>query len=153
MLMVPFVVSVTVIEFSAEVVTVIVVEPEIELFFVEVAVMVAVPALTAVASPFESIVAMVWSEEAHVASTFELLPSSFTPLAVNCCVPPTAIVGVAGVTLIDCSTGPVKKPRQEVSTRMMATATINDALRVFKGIRSFRRRTQRGLLAGNLFYC
>ncbi len=85
--MLPLVLSVTVMEFRAEFVTVTVVVPVMEELLVAVAVMVAVPALIAFARPLASIVAMVVSEEVQVTFTLELvLPSSFVPVAVNCCV-------------------------------------------------------------------
>jgi hypothetical protein len=110
LLIVPPVVSVMLIEVKAEVVTVIVVVPEIDGVFVEVAVIVAVPALTAVASPLPLMVAIVSSDEVQVASAVLVLPSSLTPCAVNCCVLPTAMVGLLGLIVIEVSVGPVKKP-------------------------------------------
>ena len=36
-----------------------------------------------------------------------MLPSEYVPVAVNCCVPPTTIVGFAGVIAIELSVGTV----------------------------------------------
>jgi hypothetical protein len=65
--------------------------------------MVVVPRPTAVASPAVLIVATVAAEELHVAVLvrFCVLASVYVPVAVNCCVLPLAIEGVAGVTAID----------------------------------------------------
>lgn len=132
LLMVPLVVSVTVMDLRAEVVTVMVVDPEIDGVLMEVAVMVALPALTAVARPPALMVAMVASEDDQVALTLAVLPSSLTPLAVNCCVLPTAMVGVLGVTVIEVSTGPVKKPRHEGSSAMtVVSPAVKTTLRMY----------------------
>jgi hypothetical protein len=68
-----------------------------------VALIVEVPAFTAVARPAALIVATVVVPDAHVTlpvrSCVEL--SLNVPVAVNCCVPATMMVGVAGVTAID----------------------------------------------------
>jgi hypothetical protein len=65
------------------------------------AVMVELPALTAVASPAEFIVAVGLLEELHVAVpvTSLLDPSLKVPVALNCCVAPVEMEAVAGVTL------------------------------------------------------
>src|SRR5512142_438018 len=89
-------------EVNREVVTVIEVVPVSE---ADCAVMVVLPAATAVARPLALTVATLVEEDAHVAVTFVVLPSSFTPTAVNCCVSPMAIVGLEGDTLIDVSFG------------------------------------------------
>src|SRR5580698_2957029 len=72
-----------------------------------VALMVVVPAATPEANPLELIVAIVCTDEVHVAVLvrFCVLPSLYFPVAVNCCVAPFAIDGDAGVTAIDCSVG------------------------------------------------
>jgi hypothetical protein len=73
----------------------------------ELAVMVELPAVTAVATPPELIVAVAVLEELHVAvevSTF-VDPSLYVPVAVNCCVAPTVIDDVAGVTAIEDNVG------------------------------------------------
>ena len=52
-----------------------------------VAVIIAWPALTAVASPFESTVATISSELAHVnATSGTAIPSAVAAMASNCCV-------------------------------------------------------------------
>ena len=70
-----------------------------------VARIVEVPAVTPVASPAVVIVAKAVFVELHVTwlVIFCVLPSLYVPVAVNCCVAPTVIVGFAGVTAMDCS--------------------------------------------------
>lgn len=68
-----------------------------------VAVILVVPTATPVAKPVELIVAVAGVALTHV--TWELTsavePSEYVPMAVNCCVEPTArFAGVAGVTVI-----------------------------------------------------
>jgi hypothetical protein len=74
-----------------------------------VALIVEVPAFTAVARPAALIVATAVVPDAHVAvlvrSCVEL--SLNVPIAVNCCVLPSKMEGFAGVTAIDDSTGAV----------------------------------------------
>jgi len=84
-------------------VTVSTVEPDIPL--PEVAVMVVVPAATAVAFPLEAIVATVGAEELHVtdAVIFSLELSGKVPVAVNSSFVPTEMLEFAGVTVIDTS--------------------------------------------------
>jgi hypothetical protein len=67
------------------------------------------PAATPLASPVALIVATPGAEEPHVTVLvrFWVLPSLYVPLAVNCCVVAGAMVGFAGVTAIDTSTGAV----------------------------------------------
>src|SRR5580658_5307524 len=64
---------------------------------------VLVPAATPVANPPLVIVAVTVLDEVHVASEvrFCVLPLLYVPVAVNCCVPPTAIEAVAGVTAME----------------------------------------------------
>jgi hypothetical protein len=71
--------------------------------------MVVDPRATAVASPAVLIVATLAAEELHVAVLvrFCVLASVYVPVAVNCCVLPLAIEGVAGVTAIDTSVAAV----------------------------------------------
>jgi hypothetical protein len=71
--------------------------------------MVVVPRPTAVASPAVLIVATVAAEELHVAVLvrFCVLASVYVPVAVNCCVLPLVIEGLAGVTAIDTSVAAV----------------------------------------------
>jgi hypothetical protein len=98
------------IDTSAAAVTVRTVEPLIE---PEVAVIVAVPCPTLVASPGVTpvvlIVAVVGVSELHctVLVRFCVLPSVYVPVATNCCVVPSAIDGVPGVTTIDTSAAAV----------------------------------------------
>jgi len=84
------------------------VEPVVE---PEVAVMVVEPAAIPVASPLLPavllIVATPVADELQVTDVvrFCVLPSLNVPVAVNCCVPETTIVGFAGVTASDESVG------------------------------------------------
>jgi hypothetical protein len=80
--------------------------------FPDVAVIVVGPAATAVASPEALIVALVVSDELHVADevTFCVLLSEYVPVAVNCWVAPTAILGFAGVTAIEDNVAPPLPP-------------------------------------------
>ena len=66
----------------------------------EVAVMVAVPAATAVAKPMLLTVAADGLEELQVTCviTSRLVPSEYKPEAVNCWVTPAGILGLTGVT-------------------------------------------------------
>jgi hypothetical protein len=75
-----------------------------------VAVIFVVPTPTPVARPVEAlIVALLVSDDAHtddaVMSSVE--ESEYVPMAVNCCVSPSAIDGLVGVTAIDTSVGAV----------------------------------------------
>ncbi len=69
----------------------------------ELAVTVVVPAPLLCASPAVLIVAVVVVSEAQVAELVRsfVVPSVNVPVAVNCCVVPRAIDGVAGVTAIE----------------------------------------------------
>jgi hypothetical protein len=80
--------------------TVRIVLPVIPLKVVEI---VLVPTAAPVASPAVVIVATLVFEDDHVTweVMFCVLPSEYVPVAVNCCVAPTLIVGLAGVTEID----------------------------------------------------
>ena len=71
--------------------------------------MVADPRPTALARPAVLTVATVAAEELHVAVLlrFCVVPSVYVPVAVNCCVPPLAIDGFAGVTAMDTSVAAV----------------------------------------------
>src|SRR5262249_61331522 len=77
----------------------------------EVALMVVVPAATAVARPWVPLVllmvAVPVTDEAHVTDVvrFWVLPSLNVPVAVNCWVAPLAIDGFAGVTASDVNVG------------------------------------------------
>jgi hypothetical protein len=75
----------------------------------EVAVIVAVPFATLVASPLLFTVAIVVADEAHVAVPvrFWVVPSLYVPVAMNCCVYPAATDAVPGVTAIEANTGAV----------------------------------------------
>jgi hypothetical protein len=98
--------GVTAIDASAAGVTVSVVFPVIE---PEVAVIVAVPAFTLVASPIcLSALLMVATDgeslvHCTVLVTSCVLPSVKVPVAVNCSVVPEGMLGIAGVTAIDTS--------------------------------------------------
>ncbi len=97
-------VGVTAIETSAAAVTVNVVLPAIE---PEVAVILAEPVPTALANPGDVatllIVATVVVSELHctVFVMFCVLPLVNVPVAVNCCVVPKGMLGIAGVTAIE----------------------------------------------------
>lgn len=72
----------------------------------EVADMFAFPAAIPLARPVEEIIATAGASELHVtdAVRFCVLPSEYVPVAVNCCVVPSAIDAAAGVMVIDCKT-------------------------------------------------
>ena len=97
-------VGVTAIETSAAAVTVNVVLPAIE---PEVAVILAEPVPTALANPGDVatllIVATVVVSELHctVFVMFCMVPLVNAPVAVNCCVVPNGMLGIAGVTAIE----------------------------------------------------
>src|SRR6266478_2112692 len=68
----------------------------------ELAVIVVLPVPTAVAKPEELTEATLAADEDHVTEVNNcVLPSSKVPTALNCCVVPTAIEGVAGLTAIE----------------------------------------------------
>jgi len=73
------------------------------------AVIVAVPSLTPLASPPAAIVAIVGNEELQltVPVRFCVLPSLYVPVAVYCCVVPSGIVAFPGVTAREVNTGGV----------------------------------------------
>ena len=93
-------VGVTAMEDTVEDVTVRVVLPEI---VPEVAVMVAAPAETDVASPLLLTEAIEVFDELQVTDTVIswVVPSENVPVAVNCCVPPTDRLGLAGITVME----------------------------------------------------
>src|SRR6185295_11677983 len=72
-----------------------------------VAEMVVLPGLTAVARPVLLIVATLVLEDVHATwlVRFCVVPLEYVPVAVNCCVAPVEIVGVAGVTAMDETVG------------------------------------------------
>jgi hypothetical protein len=73
---------------------------DIPVFVSLVAVIVAVPAATAVTSPLALTVALVASDVAHVTARPEsVLPLASSVVAVSCCVLPTPRVAAAGVTV------------------------------------------------------
>jgi hypothetical protein len=95
--------GVTAIDTSVAGVTVSSVEP---LMLPTVAEIVEVPAPTAVAKPVALMVATPGVAEAHTALLSTCVEVSLNvPVAVNCCVAPLAIRGLAGVTAIDTSVG------------------------------------------------
>jgi hypothetical protein len=89
-----------------------------------VAVMVT-PVVPVVAIPFTNPVelTLTWvaSELLQVAElvTFFVLPSSLLPVAVNCRVPPTCKLGLAGLMVILVSVGFTKNPRQPTQARLI----------------------------------
>ena len=96
--------GVTAIDTNAGAVTVRSVEPLIP---PEVAWIVALPAATAVASPVVLLIvaaAAFVEVQATTLVMFRVPPPLKSPVAVNCCVTPVAIEGLAGVTVIETST-------------------------------------------------
>ena len=105
----------------------------------KVAVMVVVDAAaTPVASPLPVIVAAAGFDELQVAELVRLLvvPFEYVPVAVNCCMPPAATNGLAGVTAIETKVGvdtvsaadPVTAPEVAVIVDVPApTAVANPA--------------------------
>lgn len=89
-------------------VTVTVVEP---LTPFRVALMVAVPVATPVTKPVEVTVTIVLSDVAQLAESVmaSVAPLSYVPVAIICCVLPTATEGVAGDTVTVVNVGPIKK--------------------------------------------
>jgi len=84
--------------------TVRVVLPEIfGVLVIEVAVMVVLPAATAVARPVLLTVATVGSEEVQLTTVVisKLVVSEYVPVALNCWVSPTNMVGLGGVTAME----------------------------------------------------
>jgi hypothetical protein len=82
----------------------------------EAALMVLLPLPTAVANPAELTVATPVADEDHVTDVSScVLPSSKLPTALNCCVVPSAIVGLAGLTAIEirCAATTVKVEESE----------------------------------------
>jgi len=73
--------------------------------FPNVAAMVVAPAETAVASPPELTVATAVCDEVQLTCVVKSLvvASEYVPVAVNCCVAPTAMLGLAGVTAMEAS--------------------------------------------------
>src|SRR5262245_15474196 len=73
----------------------------------EVAEIVVVPPATPVASPDALTVATDGVDEAQVTCAVRscVVPSEYVPVAVSCCVAPTAMLGPDGVTAIDASVG------------------------------------------------
>jgi hypothetical protein len=90
----------TVIETSADAVTASEVEP---LTLPDVALMLVVPTATVVARPEVFTVATAEESDDQVAVLVKscVLPSLNVPVAVNCCVPPSASEGLGGFTAID----------------------------------------------------
>jgi hypothetical protein len=75
----------------------------------EVAVILALPALTLFAKPLLSMVATAWFEEVQLATFVKskVLPSEYVPVALSCWPRPRGIEGVAGVIPIDVRVGTV----------------------------------------------
>jgi hypothetical protein len=117
--------AVTLMDASEDELTVSVVLPVAE-EVVEVAVIVLVPCATAVASPVPVIVATDVVPDDHVTDTFvAVLPSLFTPLAVNCCVWPTVSVGLAGLTVIELSVGLTKNLPHELNATISVPISVS----------------------------
>jgi hypothetical protein len=100
------VVGVTEIEVNTAAVTVNVAEP---LVVPDLAVMVALPCATLVASPPLLTVATDFADDVQVAVLvrFCVVPLLYVPVAVNCCVYPFATDAVPGVTAIEVNTAAV----------------------------------------------
>ena len=107
--------GVTAIDCNVAAVTVNNVEPTTD---PNVALMVLVPIAAAVAKPPLAMVAVAVVPDAQVteAVTFFVLLSVYVPVAVNCCVRPLAIDGLAGVTAMDCSVAAVTVNTVEPAT-------------------------------------
>jgi hypothetical protein len=109
--------GVTAIETRVTSVTVRVVEPEM---FPDVAVIVVVPAAIEAAFPFDPAVLLMVAidsvEEVQITDVVRscVLLSEKVPMAVNCCVVPRAMEGLAGWTVIDASTMTVKTVEPEI---------------------------------------
>jgi hypothetical protein len=101
--------GVTEIDVRFATVTVTVVEP---LTAANVALIVADPEATPVTSPVELTVAVVASDDDQLAEfvTLSVLPLSYVPVAVICCVLPMATEGVEGATVTVVRVGPIKNP-------------------------------------------
>ena len=99
------------------------------------------PAATAVARPALLIVAVAGVTDVHVAEfvRFCVLLSLYVPVAVNCCVAPLAIEGVAGVTAIDTSVAAVTVKTVEPLIAARARASVDAMLRVPLDARRLRR--------------
>src|SRR5579864_399605 len=98
-----------------------------------VAVMVAVPAFTPLARPPVEMVATVVSELLQTRLCKEpVVPSLFTPVAVNCWVAPTATEPVAGVTLMEDKVGLTKNPLQDTpASATRTTSASSGSTRLF----------------------
>jgi hypothetical protein len=98
------------------------------------AVTIVKPEPTAVATPVELMVAMEVSAVLHVACelTSPVDPSLYVPVAVNCCVAPTAIAALAGEIAIDFSVAagtvsvavPLKAPVEAVTVLDPAATAV-----------------------------
>ena len=90
----------TVMELNVAAVTVKVAEPDLP---PDVAVIVAVPADTPVASPGDTTVATAMGSEVHVTVLLmlALVPSEKLPVATKVCVPPICTVGAKGATVME----------------------------------------------------
>src|SRR5271167_485290 len=104
--------GVTAIDCNVAAFTVSNVEPEIDN---DVAVIVEVPTPAPLARPAALIVAVavVPDDQVTVEVRFSVVPSLNVPVAVNCCVAPLAIEGLAGVTAMDCSVAAVTVSKVE----------------------------------------
>src|SRR5262249_34246892 len=112
--------GVTAIDWSTTAVTVSVVEPETAPL---VALIVLVPAFTAVASPVALIAAVAGVPDVHVTVLVKscVVPSLKVPVALNCFVPPTVTVGFGGVTAMDCKTAPDVTPVPDKPNEVLAS--------------------------------
>ena len=111
------------IDCNVAVVTVSTVEPTTD---PDVAVIVLLPGANVEANPPALIVAVAVVPETHVteAVRFCVLLSLYVPIAVNCCVRPLAIDGLAGVTAIDCNVAAVTVSTVEPTTDPDVALTV-----------------------------
>lgn len=77
-------------------------------------------------------VTAVESDELHAAAVVQssVVPSEKIAKALNCCVVPLAMVGLAGVTLIDASFPPREQLMSPIAAAKSTTATILPYLRI-----------------------
>jgi hypothetical protein len=105
----------------------------VPLILPDVAVMVALPLATPVARPEEFTVAMLVAEELQLADAVKscVLLSLKVPVALNCCVPPTATDALAGVRAMDVSLGVLDDEDEELHpTEKITTAPMTTEVRI-----------------------
>jgi hypothetical protein len=104
-----------------------------------VALMVAEPEATPVTNPVELTVAIVTSDDAQLAESVivSVLLLSYVPVAVICCVFPTATDGVDGASVTVVSVGPIKNPLHPESAGAIATIIKKVIMQTTAGLFSF----------------